>query len=323
MISTEAKYRQVLDELRNSIRRKHYSLRTEQSYEYWIKFFLAFHSDKSLDSLGAEAVRNFLNFQASTRKVSASTQNQALNALVYFYKNVLQTPLDEIGDFKHAKRPKRLPVVLSKNEVRKLFKELHGINKLIAGLMYGSGLRLMECMRLRVQDVDFDQQQLMVRDGKGQKDRITMLPKSLQEELREHLDAVRVLHDAELAQGRGDVYLPGALARKYPNASREWGWQYVFPAHKLSVDPVTGAVRRHHIHENSIQKAVKEATRKAGLTKQVSCHALRHSFATHLLENGYDIRTIQELLGHKDVNTTMIYTHVLRKGGKGVSSPLD
>lgn len=305
----------------NASRLRHYSVRTERSYAGWIERFLHFHSERILGKCGAKEVRVFLEYLARDRKVTAGTQNQALNALVFFFDHVLGRAVGEIGAFKPAKRVKRLPVVLSVNEVQALFSQLRGVNLLMAGLMYGSGLRLMECMRLRVMDVDFDRQELIVRSGKGNKDRVTLLPARFRADLQKHLADVKSLHDADLAAGHGRVYMAEALARKFPNAGLEWGWQYVFPASRLAVND--GKVMRHHLHESVLQGAIKAASRRAGIAKRVTSHALRHSFATHLLESGYDIRTIQELLGHKDVSTTMIYTHVLNKGGQGVRSPLD
>jgi len=243
--------------------------------------------------------------------------------LVSFFDQVLGRPLGDIGAFARAKKGKRLPVVLSVDEVKRLFLQLKGVNLLMAGLLYGSGLRLMECMRLRVMDIDFDRQELLVRSGKGNKDRVTILPERFQQALKTHLVEAKAIHDRDLRLGNGSVYLPEALARKYTGANKEWGWQYVFPATRASVDPETGQVRRHHLHESVLQQAIKQAVGRAAIAKRVSSHVLRHSFATHMLEQGYDIRTIQELLGHSDVSTTMIYTHVLNKGGKGVRSPLD
>ncbi|KKM73792.1 hypothetical protein LCGC14_1406920, partial [marine sediment metagenome] len=257
------------------------------------------------------------------REVAASTQNQALNALVFLYEQVLKEPLGIIGEFTRAKRPKRLPVVLSREEVNRLLDALAGTHNLMAGLLYGGGLRLMECVRLRVKDVDFAQSQILIRSGKGQKDRITILPDRFQQPLKEHLALTRELYEKDIAEGLGGVYIWPSLARKYPNVGKEWIWQYVFPSNKLSVDPRSREVRRHHIHENGLHRAIKTAAVKVGLTKQMSSHVLRHSFATHLLENSYDIRTVQELLGHADVSTTMIYTHVLNKPGLAVKSPVD
>jgi integron integrase len=319
----DAVHEDIFAKLRNELRMRHYSLSTERTYEDWIRRFIKFHGLKSPMQLGPDAVKKYLGYLAEGRNVSASTQNQALNALVFLYEQVLESPLGAIGDFTRAKRPKRLPVVLSRDEVNRLLNELTGMHALMAGLLYGSGLRLMECIRLRVKDIDFAQKQIIVRDGKGQKDRITMLPARYQQPLKEHLDQIKELHGKEILQGRGEVYLWPSLERKYPNAVREWIWQYVFPSERLSVDPRTKKIRRHHIHEKGLQKAVKDAAFKAGLTKRVSCHTLRHSFATHLLESGYDIRTVQELLGHSDVSTTMIYTHVLNTPGLAVRSPVD
>jgi integron integrase len=268
-------------------------------------------------------VTAFLEDLAVRGNVAASTQNQALNALVFLYQQVLGRAPEQYGQFTRAKRPKRLQVVLDRGEVRRLLEGLDGTQHLMAALLYGTGMRLMECVRLRVQDVDFEYHQLAVRDGKGQKDRVVPLPQRLEAPLRAHLDRVRELHRSDLANGFGEVFLPGALARKSPKAPREWVWQYVFPSSRLSVDPRSGKTRRHHVHENGLQKAVKAAAQRAGIHKRVNCHCLRHSFATHLLESGYDIRTVQELLGHADVSTTMIYTHVLNRGGQGVLSPLD
>ncbi|MGV1099372.1 integron integrase [Thiovibrio sp. JS02] len=305
----------------NSARLKHYSLRTEKSYDGWINRFLVFHSERTLGSCGAREVRLFLEHLARDRKVAASTQKQALNALVVFFDQVLGRPFGDLGAFVQAKRAKRLPVVLSISEVQRLLEKLSGVHLLMAGLMYGSGLRLMECMRLRVMDLDFDRQELIVRRGKGDKDRVTLLPARYLQDIKLHLAEVKKIHEGDLARGHGRVYIPEALARKYPKAAYEWGWQYVFPATRLSV--FDGQVMRHHLHESVLQGAIKSAALAAGIPKRVNCHALRHSFATHLLENGYDIRTVQELLGHADVSTTMIYTHVLNRGGRGVVSPLD
>ena len=321
--AVDADHQELLSRLRTEIRARHYSLRTEQAYEHWMRRFATFHALQSPRELGPEAVKEYLEYLAVERKVSASTQNQALNTLVFLFEQVIGEPVGTIGDFARAKRPKRLPVVLTRAEVNRLLDALTGTYRLMAGLLYGSGLRLMECVRLRVKDVDFAHNQIMVRDGKGQKDRVTMLPQRFQQGLREQLARAKEQHDKDLAQGFGAVYLWPALERKYPNAARDWIWQYVFPSGRLSVDPRSGKVRRHHIHENALQRAVKEAAFKVGLTKQMSCHVLRHSFATHLLEGGSDIRTVQELLGHADVSTTMIYTHVLNTPGLAVKSPAD
>ncbi|MDG4597756.1 MAG: integron integrase [Candidatus Contendobacter sp.] len=313
----------VIDRLVTVIRQRNYSIRTEEAYRGWTERFLAFIGHQDPRTAGAADVVSFLETLAVRGNVAASTQNQALNALVFFHGQVLEQPLGDLGAFIRAKRPQRLPVVLTRGEVLRLLDRLEGTHQLMASLLYGTGMRLMECLRLRVKDVDFAYRQIVVRDGKGQKDRVTPLPDKLIEPLRAHLEQVKALHETDLSQGNGEVFLPFALAKKYPNAAREWGWQYVFPSGRLAVDPRGGAIRRHHLHENGLQKAVKHAATAARLTKPANCHALRHSFATHLLETGYDIRTVQELLGHKDVSTTMIYTHVLNRGGKGVVSPLD
>lgn len=314
---------EVIGRVRKEIRLRHYSIRTEQAYLGWVRRFIAFHRFQHPKDLGAPAVKEYLEFLVEAREVSANTQRQALNALVFLYDKALETPLGALGEFTRAKKPKRLPVVLSREEVTALLDALEGTLALMAGLLYGSGLRLMEAVRLRVKDVDFDLGQIMVRDGKGRKDRVTVLPMRYRDLLIAHLERVKELHREDLAKGLGMVYLPPALARKYPNAGSEWGWQYAFPSRRLSVDPRSGAVRRHHANESSLQKGVREAARRAGLTKPVSPHTLRHSFATHLLEAGSDIRTVQELLGHADVSTTMIYTHVLNKPGLAVKSPAD
>lgn len=316
-------HKAVLDRLVTEIRRRRYSIRTEQAYEMWACRFIAFHKKAAPAALGRDAVRGFLEYLAVRRNVAASTQNQALCALVFLYQHVLDQPLGDLGDFARAKRPKRLPVVLSQPEARRLIESLSGTARLMTGLLYGSGMRMMECLRLRVADIDFDYDQILVRNGKGEKDRVVPLPKRLVAPLREHLAKVKELYQQDLEKGWVDVYLPYALARKYPNAPREWIWQYVFPSASLSVDPRTGKVRRHHFHESGLQKLLKKAAGEAGITKKISTHTMRHSFATHLLEAGYDIRTVQELLGHADVSTTMIYTHVLNTPGLAVKSPID
>ncbi len=313
----------ILKPLVVEIRRRGYSIRTEQAYESWVCRFILFSGNRSPESLGATEITAFLQYLAVQRKVASSTQNQALNALMFLYRHVMKQPIVELDEFARAKRPKRLPVVLTRADISSLFQQMSGRDKLMAALLYGTGMRLMECIRLRVQDVDFEYQQIIVRNGKGRKDRVVPLPKRLSDPLRQHLNRVNITHNEDLKRGFGEVFLPHALSRKYPNAATEWRWQYVFPSSRLSVDPRSGNVRRHHIHENGLQKAIKKASRAAGINKHVNCHALRHSFATHLLESGYDIRTVQELLGHTDVSTTMIYTHVLNRGGKGVVSPLD
>jgi integron integrase len=313
----------LLDLVRQKIRLKHYSLRTERAYIDWIKRFIFFHHKRHPASMGAPEIRAFLSHLAVARKVAASTQSQALSAIIFLYREVLDREVGWLGEIERAKKPERLPVVFSRGEVRAILAHLDGQHWLMASLLYGAGLRLMECLRLRVKDVDFAYRHILVRDGKGQKDRVTMLPQALVEPLKRQLEKVKVLHEEDLAEGFGEVYLPFALERKFANASREWGWQYVFPARRRSVDPRTRKERRHHLDEKTLQEAVKKAVRAAKIAKPGSCHTLRHSFATHLLEAGYDIRTVQELLGHKDLRTTMIYTHVLQQGGKGVRSPLD
>lgn len=313
----------LLDQVRGKIRLKHYSIRTEQAYADWIKRFILFFGKRHPRDLGAADVEKFLTHLAVEGKVAASTQNQAKSALLFLYREVLEIELPWLDNVERAKVPKRLPVVLTRPEVQAVLSQLQGTHWLIASLLYGTGMRIMECMRLRIKDIDFSRKEILVRDGKGFKDRVTMLPASLANPLREHLQKVKTLHEQDLAAGFGSVYLPYALARKYPNAARDWGWQYVFPAAGMSSDPRSGEVRRHHVQEQAIQRAMKQAVRDANLVKIATPHTLRHSFATHLLEGGYDIRTVQELLGHSDVSTTMIYTHVLNKGGRGVTSPLD
>ncbi|HEX8137639.1 MAG TPA: integron integrase [Pyrinomonadaceae bacterium] len=313
----------LLDQVRQALRTRHYSIRTEQAYLYWIKDYILFHHKRHPAQLNEQHIGTWLTHLATKRKVAASTQNQALSAILFLYRDVLNLTLDWIDNIERAKRPARLPVVFTRKEVHAVLANLDGVMWLMASLLYGSGLRLMECVRLRVKDVDLKQHQIVVRDGKGGRDRLTMLPAILDSSLERQMAKVRLLHEQDLRAGLGRVYLPYALARKYSSAERELGWQYVFPSSRLSVDPRSGIVRRHHLDEQVLQRAVRAAVRAAGITKPGSCHTFRHSFATHLLEDGYDIRTIQELLGHKDISTTMIYTHVLNRGGKGVRSPLD
>jgi integron integrase len=313
----------ILDHARLVLRRKHYALRTEVTYLSWIRRFILFHGRRYPGDLDAQHVAAFLTHLAVQGHVAAATQNQALNALLFLYRNVLGRPLDEAIDAVRARRPRRLPTVLGRDEVARLIAHTATHHRLLVRLLYGSGLRLSECVRLRVKDVDFDQHQIVVRDGKGHKDRITVLPESLIRPLQLHLALARHLHQEDLAGGFGDVFLPDALERKYPGAAREWIWQYVFPSRRISRDPRSGRLRRHHASRSALQKAVRAAAERAHIDKHVSCHTLRHSFATHLLESGYDIRTVQDLLGHKDVKTTMIYTHVLNRGGLAVRSPLD
>lgn len=323
MENTTIKSPKLLDQVRDKLRVKHYSIRTEQTYVDWIKRYIFFHDKRHPKDLGAADVEAFLTHLAVAGKVAASTQNQAKSALLFLYREVLEMQLPWLDNITQAKAPKRLPVVLTVSEVQAVLSRLSGSHLLIASLLYGSGMRLMEAVRLRVKDVDFSRNEIIVREGKGFKDRVTMLPTAVVAGLKQHLVKVKALHDEDLAHGFGEVYLPFALDKKYPNAGREWGWQYVFPSKNLSVDPRSGFTRRHHLDEKGVQRAMKQAVRDAGLAKLATPHTLRHSFATHLLQSGYDIRTVQELLGHSDVSTTMIYTHVLNKGGRGVSSPLD
>jgi integron integrase len=313
----------LLDQVREKIRLKHYSIRTEQAYMDWVRRFILFHNERHPSSMGAQEVEQFLTHLAVQGQVAASTQNQAKSALLFLYREVLNNELPWLDNIEKANTPQRLPVVFSKAEVQAVLGCLSGVYWLMGSLLYGSGLRLMECLRLRIQDVNFSRKEILVRDSKGHKDRITMLPLALINPLRKHIAQVREQHNQELLAGGGSVHLPYALAKKYPNASQEWVWQYVFPAAKPSTDPRSGVVQRHHVNEQNLQRAVKQALRDADIQKAASPHTFRHSFATHLLEGGADIRTVQELLGHSDVSTTMIYTHVLNKGGQGLTSPLD
>ncbi len=312
----------LLDRLRAACRVRHYSIRTEDAYAAWAERFIRFHGIRHPDTMREPEVNAFLTHLAVERAVSASTQTQALCALLFLYDAVLNRPLDELRIVR-AKRPQRLPVVMSRDEVRAVLSHLEGTHRLIALLQYGSGMRLLECLRLRVKDVEWDLNQVVVREGKGDKDRRTMLPKMCRNSLEEHLAAVKELHCSDREKGHGAVYLPAAFAQKNPSAAVAWEWQYVFPSHRLSVDPRSKVERRHHLHESGMNRVLAEAVRAAGLTKRVTSHSFRHSFATHLIEGGTDIRTVQELLGHESVETTMIYTHVLNKGGRGVTSPLD
>ena len=313
----------LLQQVHAAIRRLHYSRRTEEAYVHWIKRFIFWSGKRHPASLGEAEVSAFLSHLAVELNVAAATQNQALASLLFLYKQVMSIELPWLDTMVRAKRPVRLPVVLSPGEVAALLAQLDGVHGLMAGILYGCGLRLMECLRLRVKDVDFAYRQILVRDGKGEKDRVTMLPERLVQALHEQLGAAKRVYAIDLREGYGEVHLPYALARKYPRAGYEWGWQYVFASKSRSADPDGGVIRRHHLDESALARALKEAARDAGIVKRVSAHVLRHSFATHLLQNGYDIRTVQELLGHADVSTTMIYTHVLNKGGRGVLSPLD
>jgi integron integrase len=313
----------LLDRVRRELRLRHYSRRTETAYVHWIVRFIRFHGIRHPQEMGAAEVSAFLSHLAVEGAVAASTQNQALNALVFLYARVLDRPLAELGGIVRARKPRRLPVVLSPAEVSRLLDRLSGSPRLVASLLYGSGLRLLEALQLRVKDIDLARSEVLVREGKGRRDRVTVLPGKIVPALRSHIERVRALHARDLAQGFGEAPLPGALARKYPNAPRELGWQFLFPSARRNPDKVTGRGHRFHMSETTVQRCVRQAARDAGIHKRVTCHSLRHSFATHLLERGQDIRTVQELLGHRSVNTTMIYTHVLNRGGLGVRSPLD
>jgi integron integrase len=313
----------LLDQVRDRIRVKHYSIRTETQYVQWIKRFILFHGKRHPKDMGAAEAEAFLTHLAVEGNVSASTQNQALSALLFLYREVLGMELPWLDEVVRAKKPQRLPSVLNRAEVGLVLERMDGVYGLMARLLYGTGMRLMECCRLRVKDIDFGLREILIRDGKGAKDRVTMLPETLVQPLQEFLTKRRRLYEDDLSKGMAEVFLPDALARKYPNAALDWAWQYVFPSGSYSVDPRSGRERRHHIDEKLLQRAMKKAVVASGITKFATPHTLRHSFATHLLEGGYDIRTVQELLGHSDVSTTMIYTHVLKKGGRGVVSPLD
>jgi len=319
----QSKKPKLLDQVRDEIRKRHYSRRTEDAYIHWIKRYIHYHGIRHPAEMGRPELEAFLSYLAVKKNVAASTQNQALNAILFLYRAILGIELDWLQSVTRAKKPARLPVVLTHEEVRRILEQLRGVNWLAVMLLYGAGLRLLECLRLRIKDVDFGYRQILVREGKGNKDRVTILPLAVETGLEEHLLCVKRCFQKDLEADAGHVKLPGALSRKYPNASREWAWQWVFPASRHYTDPETGVRFRHHLHESVIQRAVKVATRKAEIPKRVCCHTFRHSFATHLLQDGYDIRTVQELLGHKDVTTTMIYTHVLNRGGRGVRSPAD
>ena len=322
-VSIVAARPRLLEQGRQSLRVKHYSLRTEEAYLYWIRYFIRFHKKRHPREMSGKEVEAFLTHLAVDRKVSPSTQNQALSAILYLYKQVLEVDLPWLNNVVRAKRKKQIPVVFTRMEVKQLLAQFDGTYWLLFSLIYGAGLRISECAQLRVKDVDFHYKQLIIRDSKGGKDRVTVFPEPLIEPLRNHLARVKDLHEQDLRNGYGKVYLPFALQRKYPNANQEWHWQYVFPSTNFSTDPRTGEKRRHHIYEKSLHRVIKRAMRNAGIVKPASTHTLRHSFATHLLEDGYDIRTVQELMGHKDVKTTQIYTHVLQKGGAAVRSPLE
>ncbi len=313
----------LMDKLRQQLQARHYSKSTEHTYCLWVKRYIYFHNVKHPAEMAEPEINAFLTHLAVKEKVSASTQNQALSALLFLYRHVLCREVGDLGEVIRARKPKRLPIVMTREEVKAVLTQLSGEKWLMASLMYGAGLRLIECLRLRVQDIDFARNEIMVRDGKGAKDRITMLPESLKDPLRQHLKKVKTIYERDLKDGWGQVPMPNALDRKYPNASREWRWQWIFPQGNRWKNPKTRVEGRHHVDESILLKKFKQAVQKAGLTKRATCHTLRHSFATHLLEAGYDIRTVQELLGHKDVRTTMIYTHVLNRGGRGVKSPID
>jgi len=321
--SSSPKGKKLLDQLRDAIRAKHYSYRTEQTYVDWCKRYILYHHKRHPAEMGVPEIQAFIIYLANDQNVAASTQNQALSAILFLYRNILLRDIEFPTDVLRAKKPERLPTVLAKAEVLLVIGKMSGPPKLMVQLLFGSGLRLMECLRLRIKDIDFSNRQIIVRDGKGENDRSVPLPGSILLALQLHIQKVEALHQQDLREGYGEVHLPYALERKYPNANRELGWQYVFPASQRSIDPKTGKTMRHHLHESVLQRAIKDAARLAKINKSVSPHTFRHSFATHLLENGYDIRTVQELLGHKDVKTTMIYTHVLQRGALAVKSPLD
>ena len=313
----------LLDQVRGAIRARHYSPRTEEAYVGWIERFIRYHDLRHPNEMGQQEVSEFLTGLAVTRGVSSSTQNQALSALLFLYRDVLKRDIGWMKNIVRARRPRRLPVVLSRPEIKQLFNELQGTQRMMAMLLYGAGLRLLECCRLRVKDLDFAADQITVRSGKGQKDRVTLLPGISKSTLACHLEVVRKQHARDLSKGAGWVELPDAVGRKYPNAGRDWAWQWLFPATRMYTDRETGQRRRHHLHESSLQRAVKDAVIRAGLAKLATCHTFRHSFATHLLEDGTDIRTVQKLLGHKDVTTTMIYAHVMESRWAGIRSPAD
>lgn len=313
----------IIEKMRDNLKLRHYSIRTEEAYLNWINRYLLFNNNRDLMVLGENEISEFLTQLAVKENVAASTQNLALCSIIFLYKEVLRKDLGDLEKLIWAKKPKRLPVVFSKKEVKKVLSRLEGINWLIGNILYGGGLRLIECLRLRVQDIDFEYSEIIIRNGKGGKDRITVLPDSIKERLKAHLGDVKKTYLKDLSSDWEGVYLPFALEKKYPNANKEWGWQYIFPAVKKSLDPRSNKIRRHHLNESVMQKAVRNAIKQAGIIKSAGCHTFRHSFATHLLENGTDIRTIQELLGHSSLSTTMIYTHVIKKGGFGVKSPAD
>ncbi len=323
MYGNENSKPKLLDQLRNTIRIKHYSYRTEQAYVHWVKRYIFFHNKKHPKDMGAKEIRKFLNNLAVNGNVAASTQNQALCAIVFLYKEVLDINVEELGSIVWAKRPKRLPQVFSRREVKLILDEMTGDYKIMATVLYGAGLRLTECLQLRVKDIDFDYKQIVVRSGKGEKDRVTMLPESIIKQLKKHIDKVITIHKKDIDDGYDSVFMPYALERKYPNAGKEVGWHFLFPGKNISKDPISGIERRHHVHGAVLQRAVKSAMQRSGILKHGGCHTFRHSFATHLLEDGVNIRTVQELLGHSSVETTMVYTHVMNKKNIGVKSPVD
>jgi len=313
----------LLDQLKNAIRTKHYSSKTEEAYCGWVKRFILFHDKEHPENMGAEEIREFINYLSVNKKVSGSTQNQALCGLLFLYREVLETDLDDIDGIQWAKRAKKLPVVFSRGEVTSILSKLTGEYELMVKLLYGSGLRLNECLQLRVKDIDFDTNQVIVRGGKGEKDRYTILPKSIKSELKDHIESVKKIHEEDIKEGFDSVYMPHRLSSKYPKAGKKIGWHYLFPSKNLAIDPESGEKRRHHIHERTLQRAVKKAIERAGVQKNGGCHTFRHSFATHLLEDGVNVRVVQELLGHEKLETTMVYTHVMSKSKKGIDSPMD
>jgi len=320
---SDPKPKKLLEQVQEALRTKHYSYRTEQTYIDWIKRYIIFHKKQHPKDLGVEEIRAFIAHLATDRKVATSTQNQALSAILFLYRTVLAQETNLPPDLINPSRPKRLPTVLTHEEAMSVIHAMRGKPRIMTKILYGSGLRLMECLRLRVRDIDFEHHQIIVRGGKGDDDRFTILPDSVAADLKHILQDVKALHQKDLRDGHGEVVLPNALGVKYKNAGKEWGWQYIFPASRLSLDPVSGVIRRHHLDETVLQKAIRNAAKLAKIDKEVTAHTFRHSFATQLLQKGYDIRTIQELLGHKDVKTTMIYTHVLQRGAMAVKSPLD
>jgi len=321
--ASDPKPKKLLDQVSEALRTKHYSYRTEQTYIDWIKRYIIFHKKQHPKDLGVDEIRAFIAYLATDRKVATSTQNQALSSILFLYRTVLEQEINLSPDLINPSRPKRLPTVLTHEEAMSVINAMRGTPRIMTKILYGSGLRLMECMRLRVRDIDYEHHQIVVRGGKGDDDRFTILPNSVAADLKHTLQDVKALHQKDLRDGHGETAMPNALGVKYKNAGKEWGWQYIFPASRLSLDPASGVIRRHHLDESVLQRAIRSAARLANTDKEVSPHTFRHSFATQLLQNGYDIRTIQELLGHKDVKTTMIYTHVLQRGAMAVKSPLD